>query len=480
MRYAWSTFFVVSLLIGWTVMADSASGPATKSTSEPDALIAPPFGLSQVSAGEEMDRRVEWWRQARFGMFIHFGIYAIPGRGEWVMYNESIPHREYAKFADEFKPDPDGPVQWASVAKAAGMKYMVLTARHHDGFSMFDSHVNDFNSAKTTAQQDVVKKFVEAARGQGMRVGLYYSPLDWRYPGYFFPDLYLESAEAMREQYHKEIEQLATDYGKLDLLWYDGGGEEWLGFGGIERGNNGWKPRDKGKPYQGKFSWQDDQCNARLRQLQPGILINDRTSTPGDWRTREGAGSLGGYERAQPWELCVTLAGAWGYTRNAKPRSLQELVVMLTNTASRDGNLLLNVGPAPSGYIPEDQVARLKELGQWLERYGEAIYETRGGPFIPTAQFTSTCRDQTLYLHILPGKDNALPNTLKIPAFNNGPKLDSARLLGTNQELMVDRAASGDVTLSIPGASPESPTVVVKLSYDGSVMGVPPMTLPVP
>src|SRR5581483_5220243 len=134
----------------------------------------------------------------------------------------------------------------------------VLTARHHDGFALFDSRANEFNSVRTAAHQDIVREFVDAARAGGMRVGLYYSPLDWRFPGYFFPDLYRESAEAMRDQYHQEIAQLASGYGKLDLIWFDGGGEWWLGFGGLEFDGAKWRSRDRGKPYSGAFSWQDD------------------------------------------------------------------------------------------------------------------------------------------------------------------------------------------------------------------------------
>lgn len=443
---------------------------------EPDALIAPPFGLSPVSAGPELDRRVAWWREARFGLFIHFGLYAIPGRGEWVMWNEQIPHREYARLADQFKPDPQAPLQWIAAAKAAGMKYVVLTARHHDGFSLFDSRANAFNSMRTAARQDIVRTFVTTARAEGLRVGLYYSPLDWRFPGYFFPDLYMDSAEAMREQYHAELEQLSSEYGHLDLLWYDGGGEQWLGYGGIEWAGGGWRQRAHDRPYPGQFSWQDDVVNARLRERQPAILINDRTTTPGDWRTREGAGNLGGFENATPWELCLTLAGAWGYQPNVKPRSFEELVLLITNTASRDGNLLLNVGPSPDGHVPADQVARLTELGQWLKRHGSAIYGTRGGPFPPTAQLSTTRRGNTIFLHVLPRKDAAPPRHVVVPAFADGPTLRRARVLGAPAELHLEPALTGGfkgVRLTLPDPTPQSPTIVVELSFDGSVMDLP-------
>jgi alpha-L-fucosidase len=443
-----------------------------------EPLPPPPFGLSEVRTGAEADRRVAWWRQARFGMFIHFGLYSVPGRGEWVMFTEQIPHREYARFAQDFKPDPRAPEEWAKVARQAGMQYMVLTARHHDGFSLFDSRANSFNSARTTAHQDIVREFVRAARAQQMRLGLYYSPLDWRFPGYFFPDLYRDSAEAMREQYHREIEQLASDYGRLDLIWYDGGGEQWLGFGGLEFDFVGWKSRDRSKPYSGSFSWQDDLVASRLRQTQPDILINDRTSAPGDWRSREGAERLGGFENVQPWELCVTLAGAWGYQRDAQPRSLQELVLLLTNTAVRDGNLLLNVGPAPTGHIPANQIARLQELGRWLQKYGKAIYRTRGGPFLPSTGLGSTRVGNTIFMHVLAVENGAFPlRSIVVPAFVNGPKLLRARVMGATADLPMHPTEGSGFKLSLPPPTSESPTIVVELTYDASVMALQPRPL---
>jgi alpha-L-fucosidase len=451
--------------------------PTTQTAqAEPDALIA--TGLrTPVRIGPKAEARVKWWREARFGMFIHFGVYAVPGRGEWVMFNQSIPHSEYARFADEFTPDPDAPKRWAELAKQAGMKYVVLTARHHDGFSLFDSHSNAFNSVQTAAKTDIVRTFTDAVRNQGLRVGLYYSPLDWRFPGYFMPDLYRESAEAMREIYHQEMRQLTTEYGHLDLIWYDGGGENWLGFGGLDRDKNGWKRRDKDKPYNGKFSWQDDLVNTPIRQRHPDIMINDRTSSIADWRTREGKAALGDFEGREPWELCYTLAGPWGYSPNAKPRSLSELVVLLTNTASRDGNLLLNIGPDPKGSVPPDQIARLLELGKWLDIHGQAIHGTRGGPFLPTPQVTSTRRDSLVYLHVLPDENGVVPRLVRIPRLNPGPEFRSARLLATQAQVSW-RPAGELIEIDVPIPPEGSPTVVIELTFADSVMGLAPIPVP--
>ncbi len=485
MQFAFKSTFAALILathLGGIVSADPAqttstkqpvtTGPATTppAVTEPDAVIAD--GLrTPVRVGPAAEARVKWWRNARFGMFIHFGVYAIPGRGEWVKFTQSIPHSEYAKLADQFTPDPESPKLWASLAKKAGMKYVVLTARHHDGFSLFDSRGNAFNSMQTAAKTDLVRTYTDAVRDEGLRVGLYYSPKDWRFPGYFMPDLYLESAEAMREQYHAEMKQLTTEYGHLDIIWYDGGGENYLGIGGIERDKNGWKRRDRDKPYTGKFRWKDNEVNDAIRQQFPDILINDRTASIADFRTREGKAALGDFEGKQPWELCYTLAGPWGFSPAAKPRPLAELVVLLTNTASRDGNLLLNIGPDPKGQVPADQIARLAEMGEWMTAHGKAIYETRGGPFLPTPQATSTRRDNVVFLHVLPDEHDAIARVIKIPQLPGGPELKSARLL-VAQTPVTFRPVGDLIEIDVPDRTAGSPTQIIELTYSSSVMGI--------
>ncbi|MEO7579441.1 MAG: alpha-L-fucosidase, partial [Massilia sp.] len=199
-----------------------------------------------VQRSDDPAARVQWWRAARFGMFIHWGLYSIPGRGEWVQWNEQIPLKEYAKLADQFKPNNFSPDAWTEVAKAAGMKYTVLTARHHDGFALFDDGANPYTSVKSAAHRDFVAEYVKSARKAGLGVGLYYSPMDWRFPGYIAPDLQRESAEAMRAQYHRQMKTLLSKYGKLDVLWFDGGETDWLNFGADWKGAS-WAKRPKGE-----------------------------------------------------------------------------------------------------------------------------------------------------------------------------------------------------------------------------------------
>lgn len=347
------------------------------------------------------DARLAWWREARFGMFIHFGIYAIPGRGEWVQWNEQIPVAEYAKFADQFTLTNFNPNAWAQIAKAAGMKYTVLTARHHDGFCLFDDPGNNFTTVNSAAHRDVVKEYAAAVRKAGLHVGLYYSPLDWRFPGFFFPDLQIANAEAMREQYHRQMKELLSNYGPIDVLWFDGGETDWLSFG-HDMNNYRFPERKHDEHYHGRFSWEGQKVNAMLRELQPQIIVNNRAAdVPPDFTARETEGALGNFDDKNPWELCTTLAGAWGYQPNQTPKSLKTCVQLLAKVAGRDGNLLLNVGPAPDGQIDPLQSARLREIGEWLAKYGQSIYRTRGGPFLPGDYGTSTHHDKIIYLHVL-------------------------------------------------------------------------------
>jgi alpha-L-fucosidase len=345
--------------------------------------------------------RIQWWRDARVGLFMHWGVYSIPGRGEWVQWAEQIPTTEYAKLMAQFHPEHFSADKWAETAKDAGMKYVVLTARHHDGFALFDDPGSDFTAVKSAAHHDFVADYVKAVRSAGLGVGLYYSPLDWRFPGFFFPDLYMDSAIALREQYRRQISELATHYGKLNILWFDGGGNEWLGFGGVQF-NGHWYARRADQPYTGKFDWQDDQVVGYLREKQPNIVINDRTDAPADFRSREGDGALGKFDNQTPWELCTTIVeGAWGYQAGAKVKPLDRILRLLIGAAGRDGNFLLNVGPRPDGQIEPSQVERLHELGGWLKQNGDSIYGTRGGPWLPGEYGVSTHRENYVYVHVL-------------------------------------------------------------------------------
>ena len=413
--------------------------------------------------------RIQWWRDAKFGLFMHWGVYSIPGRGEWVQWNEQIPVDQYAKLADQFHPDHFDPDAWAAVAKSAGMKYTVLTARHHDGFALFDDPDSTFTSMKSAAHTDFVAAYVTAIRKAGLHVGLYYSPLDWRYPGFYFPQLYRQNAIELRDQYHRQLNELASHYGKLDILWFDGGGNEWLGFNGVEFKGN-WHARPKDQPYTGEFSWQDDTAVANLRKLQPSLILNDRTDAPADFRSREGDGAMGDFENKYPWELCTTLTtGAWGYQPNAPIKSLDEVLHLLIGAVGRDGNLLLNVGPRPDGQIDPAQAARLREVGDWLSKYGQSIYSTRGGPYLPGDFGVSTYRDKTIYLHLL----NPTTTTLELPPLP--ANVLSCSVLTGGTATCNQTVAGVDVTLT---GNPAAPDTIVALSLASPASDISPIATP--
>jgi len=423
-----------------------------------------------IATDANADSRIQWWREAKFGLFIHWGLYSIPGRGEWVQWDEQIPVDEYAKLAGQFNPDRFDPNAWAATATNAGMKYVVLTSRHHDGFALFDDPQSNLTSVKSAAHKDLVADYVDAVRKAGLRVGLYYSPLDWRYPGFFFPDLYQANARELREQYHRQLNQLASHYGKLDILWFDGGGANWLGFGGV-RFKGGWQARPKAENYTGTFSWKDDEAVADLRKLQPSVIVNDRTDAPADFRSREGDGALGPFENKYPWELCTTITeGAWGYQPGAKVKSFEQLIRLLVGAVGRDGNMLLNVGPRPDGEIDPEQVQRLKQVGDWLRTYGESIYSTRGGPYLPGDFGVSTYRDRTIYLHIL----SSSGNRLRLPPL--ATKMLSCKVLTGGQAKCTQTVAGIDILLEQGDEHRVPVDTIVALSLDSPASAIPLIT----
>ena len=419
-----------------------------------------PAQWAPMATDAQSEQRISWWRDARFGMFLHWGVYSIPGRGEWVQWNEQIPVGEYAKLASEFHPDHFDPSAWAELAKEGGMKYMVLTARHHDGFALFDDPESTFTAIKSSAHRDLVADYVQAVRNAGLGVGLYYSPLDWRFPGFFFPGIYRDNTEELRAQYQRQIDELARHYGKLEVLWFDGGGNEWLGFGGLQFTGGGWQSRPKDKPYTGSFDWKDTQTVAHLRQLQPEIVINDRTNAPADFRSREGDGALGDFENRYPWELCTTITdGAWGYQPNARVKPLDQLIHLLVGAAGRDGNLLLNLGPRPDGEIDPAQAARVREIGRWLSANGESIYGTRGGPWLPAGYGVSTHNGRFVYVHVL-----AMPKdfVLRLPALP--VRVVHASML-RGADLQIERP-SGNVSITLPASMVDPIDTIIKLELE--------------
>ena len=299
-----------------------------------------------------MEPDIEWFKEARYGMMIHFGLYSILGRGEWVMNREGIPAEEYAKLADQFTAENFDANELIRRAKDWGMRYIVFVTKHHDGFCLYDSRLTDFTTVKTACGRDLVAEVVAACRKYGLRIALYHSLNDWKTS----PDA-VDALERPEECYqpfidyvHGQIREIMTNYGKIDVMWYDG----WWPFDGE--------------------GWQGEKLNAMVRELQPGILVNGRCGIKGDFASPEK--HITSFR--EPWEACIPMCDNWSYHPGdnnwISPKNLAE---MLRKCASGCGNLLLNVAPKADGSIPEEAAKRLDQLGAWLKQNAEAIYNTQ-------------------------------------------------------------------------------------------------------
>ena len=319
-----------------------------------------------------------WFAEARFGLFIHWGLYALYGRGEQVLFREHLAPSTYRQRAKEFAPEQYDPVAWADLAREAGMRYAVLTAKHHDGFCLFDSAVSDFTTVKTGARRDLVGEYVEAFRGAGLRVGLYYSLADWQWPAYFSgPDRDPEGFARFVDYTHAQVRELCSHYGDLDVLWFDG---VW--------------------PHSPE-SWRAEALFRMMRDLQPDMLVNDRAGLPGDFETPEQR--ILSSAPGRPWESCLTsVERHWGFHSGERLWKTAERVIhLLAQVAEGSGNLLLNVGPKADGTFPQPFVDLARELGEWLRVNGASIYASTPGvcECIPIGRMSVV--GSTVYLHVL-------------------------------------------------------------------------------
>ncbi|NBC11248.1 MAG: alpha-L-fucosidase, partial [Planctomycetes bacterium] len=302
--------------------------------------------------------RLRWFAEARFGMFIHWGLYALLGRGEWAMSREAIPWREYEPLAERFTASAFDPRAWAQLARRAGMKYMVLTTKHHEGFCLWDSKRCGFNAVNSGAGRDLLAEFVEAVRAEGLKVGFYYSLGDWRHPDWYAGWQGDEQAKRRFVDWtHGMVHELMTGYGRIDVLFYD-------------------LPQ-----CYSVNDWRSVELNAMVRSLQPQIIINNRALTTEDTATPEQHVSAAPPGRC--WEACMTLNENWGYAPHDHDfKSPRQVVLQLAAAAAGCGNLLLNVGPDPAGRIPPESVAILEQVGEWLDRHAEAIHTHDRNPLM--------------------------------------------------------------------------------------------------
>jgi alpha-L-fucosidase len=326
------------------------------------------------SVQSDRARRMQWWHQARFGMFIHWGLYSVLGRHEWVMENEGIPVTEYAPLAKRFNPKPNAARAWAALARQAGQKYMVMTTKHHEGFCLWDSKLTSYCAAKQAAGRDLVREYVDAARSEGMRVGFYYSLMDWHHPD----GARCANDEAARQRFveytHGLIRELMTNYGKIDVLWYD---VRW--------------PLNADQ-------WESDKMNRMVFELQPDIIVNNRNGLPGDFATPEQRIEAA---KTGAWETCMTLNDSWGYQHaDDNWKTPKQIIRNLISCVRDEGNYLLNIGPRPDGSIPEDSVRVLTEVGQWLAKNGDSIYQSETCEVRRSNYASFTRKGNTLYVHV--------------------------------------------------------------------------------
>jgi alpha-L-fucosidase len=383
---------------------------------------------------------MQWWHDARFGMFVHWGLYTQLGRHEWVMNRERIPVAEYEKLAATWKPKPRPAREWAKLAKAAGQKYMVMTTKHHEGFCLWDSHQTDYNAVQCGPGRDLVREYVEACREFGLRVGFYYSLMDWHHP---------DGARCAKDEKARRrfldftqscVRELMSNYGKIDILWYD---VSW--------------------PLSSPALWESAKMNAMARELQPHIIINNRSQLDEDFGTPEE--HIRAEDVGRAWEACMTFNGAWGWqpTPPEDWHSVRNVLGMLRQVTAEGGNLLLNIGPLPDGSVPPEATQRLTAVGKWLKTHGEPVYgktsRVKGMEWMPTGSWTVKGNTAYYWCARWPGKELAIGG-LKT-------KLLSASLLANGKPLAFDQDKDRLVIKGLPAACPDKVAgiSVIKLEF---------------
>jgi alpha-L-fucosidase len=369
-------------------------------------------------------------------LFIHWGPVSLKGTEiGWSRGGQrrgtggtgQIPLEVYDNLYKEFNPAKFDANEWVAIAKAAGMKYLVFTTKHHDGFCEFDSKLTDYRITNSPFRRDVVAELAKACHDAGMPLGFYYSPPDWHHPDYR-----TENHARYIEYLHGQLRELCTNYGKVDIIWFDG-------LGGSAK------------------DWDSQSLFKLIRQLQPHVIINNRAGLKADFDTPEQ--SVGAFQTNRPWETCMTICNQWAWKPNDRMKPLAECLHVLINCAGRDGNLLFNVGPMPTGQIEPRQVERLKEMGQWLGKYAQTIYATRGGPFRPTPLVATTHRDNTIFVHILKWPEDSI----RLPAIGRKVVSSSALTGGAAQVRQSDEG----IEISVPAADRNDIDTIVALTLDG-------------
>ena len=434
-----------------------------------------PFTFSQKKIGFEkpgdQQKRLAWWTNDRFGMFIHWGLYALPARHEWVKKREKLTNEDYQQYFDQFNPDLYNPKEWAKMAKAAGMKYAVITSKHHEGFCLFDSKYTDYKATNTQAKRDLIREWIDAFRAEGLKVGFYYSLLDWHHPDFTIDNHHpqqpagdsdtayarLNQGKDMskyREYMYNQVKELLTKYGKIDIMWLD--------F--SYPGKNG----------KGRDDWGSLELMKMMHKLQPGIIVDNRLDlndyedgfdfvTPeqvqvSEWPTVNG--------KKVAWETCQTFSGSWGYYRDEDSwKSPAQLLQLLIGSVSKGGNLLLNVGPTARGLFDYRAKDALGAIGDWMAVNSPSIYGCTQAPEEFQApngtMLTYNPTTRKLYVHLL-----SWPlNKLVLPGFNQ--KVKYVQFLHDNSEIKYlgkENQGSNDLVLTMPLKKPLVEIPVIELT----------------
>ncbi|HUX57045.1 MAG TPA: alpha-L-fucosidase [Bacteroidales bacterium] len=424
-------------------------------------LMAPQMASGQLPKETEAQKvqRMKWWTDARFGMFIHWGLYALPARHEWVKNNERMTNEQYEKYFKMFNPDLYDPHEWAKRAKTAGMKYVVLTAKHHEGFCLFDSKFTDYKATNTPYGKDLIKEYVEAFRAEGLKVGFYYSLIDWHHPDYTIDRVHPLRQESdtayarlnkgrdmnkYRAYIKNQVRELLTNYGEISIIWFD------FSF--------------PGKNGKGHEDWDSENLLKLARSLQPGIIVDDRL----DLRDVEGGFDFISPEQVKvakwpevngkrvAWETCQTFSGSWGYYRDENTwKSPAQLLELLIESVSKGGNLLLNVGPTARGVFDYRAQERLKSMGEWMKYNSRSIYKCTEAPAeydVPdNTLLTYNPVTKRLYVHLLAYPMGRLTLT------NIADKVEYVQFLHDASEVKFSAgrdANKNDLTLQLPVQKP--------------------------
>lgn len=418
--------------------------------------------LTTKDPSTDRETRMAWWHEAKFGMFVHWGCYSVLGRGEQVIVRDLMPLDEYRELADRFHPAADWADQIADQAVRAGARYVVLTTRHHDGYCLFSTKTDPFNAANTGPGRDLIAEYVAALRKRGLKVGFYYSVINWRWHGFWDPNSYAEELPKIVDEIHAQVRELLTNYGKIDVLWYD-----------VPQVPGGHTPGASG--YQSKpvadspaEFYRSQELNAMARELQPHILINNRSGVPEDFGTPEQ--NIQPEKGGRAWEACMTInyAPNWGNIQHSiADKTAGQILYNMIQAVRLGGNFLFNIGPDEKGHVARRDREALDRIGTWMERHGEAVYGTapegiyrtpNQGPCYQYGMFT--CKGKTAYLTLFyyPGD--------YIVVSKVGPEILSAELLTTGEALQVEPMRNARWRISgLPSSPPGDLAPVIKIEF---------------